>query len=126
MRHPVRIFLLAVLMVASAVAQAMPVENKWRLQFSGNAESDGVLVLAITPRGGEPRTIEIPVARRTGENAVARRVRDVLRENIGDDYKVERDDGEDVLVKRRLGRPAFNVSVVSNSIRGVRLNLDQE
>jgi hypothetical protein len=50
----------------------------------------------------------------------------VLREAIGADYKVERDDGEDVLVKRRLGRDRFNVTVVSNSIRGVRLNLDQE
>ena len=126
MRHAVHAFLFALLVLSSAAAQAMPVENKWRLQFSGNAESDGVLVLSITPRGGEARVIEIPVAHRTGENAVARRVRDVLRESVGDDYKVERDDGEDVLVKRRRGRPVFNVTVVSNSIKGVRLNLDQE
>lgn len=126
MRHAFRAFLLALLVLSSAGANAMPVENKWRLQFSGNAESDGVLVLSITPRGGEARVIEIPVARRTGENAVARRVRDVLREAVGDDYKVERDDGEDVLVKRRRGRAVFNVTVVSNSIKGVRLNLDQE
>ena len=126
MRRALRPVLLLLLLLAGAWAQAMPLENKWRLQFSGNAESEGVLVLSITPRGGEARVIEITVAHRTGENAVARRVRDVLREAVGDDYKVERDDGEDVLVKRRFGRPVFNVTVVSNSIKGVRINLDQE
>ena len=82
--------------------------------------------LAITPSHGEPVTVPIEVASGTRENRVAKRVVDVLREAIGADYKVERDDGEDVLVKRRLGRDRFNVTVVSNAIRGVRLNLDQE
>lgn len=118
---------LAVLaLAASSLAQALPLENKWRLQFSGNARSDGTLVLTITPGGGEPVTVPIEVASGTRENRVAKRVVEVLREAIGADYKVERDDGEDVLVKRRLGRDRFNVTVVSNTIRGVRLNLDQE
>lgn len=118
---------LAVLaLAASSLLQAAPLENKWRLQFSGNARSDGTLVLAITPRSGGTVTVPIEVASGTRENMVAKRVVDVLREAIGADYKVERDDGEDVLVKRRLGRDRFNVTVVSNSIRGVRLNLDQE
>lgn len=113
-------------LAASSLLQAAPLENKWRLQFSGNARSDGTLVLTITPSGGAPVTVPIEVASGTRENRVAKRVVDVLREAIGADYKVERDDGEDVLVKRRLGRDRFNVTVVSNSIRGVRLNLDQE
>jgi hypothetical protein len=113
-------------LAASSLLQAVPLENKWRLQFSGNARSDGTLVLAITPSHGEAVTVPIQVAAGTRENRVAKRVVDVLREAIGADYKVERDDGEDVLVKRRLGRDRFNVTVVSNSIRGVRLNLDQE
>jgi hypothetical protein len=114
------------LLMCSFAVQAAPTENKWRLQFSGNAESNGVLVLAITPKGGEQILVEVPVKDRTGENAVARQVRDVLRAQVGKDYKVERDDGEDVLVKRRSGRPVFSVEVVSNSIRGVRLSLDRE
>jgi len=116
----------ALALAASSLLHAAPLENKWRLQFSGNARSDGTLVLAITPSGGAPVTVPIEVASGTRENMVAKRVVDVLREAIGTDYKVERDDGEDVLVKRRLGRDRFNVTVVSNSIRGVRLNLDQE
>ena len=114
------------LLLVPAWLSAAPLENKWRLQFSGSARSDGVLVLAITPKDGDTETVEIPVADGTRENRVARTVRDALRAAIGDDFKVEVDDGEDVLVKRRFGRPRFNVTVVSNSIRNVRLNLDQE
>ena len=121
-----RALVLAALLLAASAVQAAPIENKWRLQFSGNAESQGVLVLAFTPKDGAPTEVPIEVAHRTSENGVARRVCDVLREAIGADYRIEVDDGEDVLVKRRLGRPRFNVQVISNSIKGVRLNLDQE
>ena len=109
-----------------ALVAAMPIENKWRLQFSGNARSDGTLVLALTPKGGAATTVPIALRAGTRENNVARAVRDALRSAIGTDYRVEVDDGEDVLVKRRLGRTRFNVSVISNDVRGVRLNLDQE
>lgn len=57
---------------------------------------------------------------------MAKNVRHALNTAIGGDSRIEVDDGEDVLVKRRFGRPRFNVTVVSNSIRGVRLNLDHE
>jgi hypothetical protein len=121
-----RLNVLLILLLLPALTHAAPIENKWRLQFSGNAESSGTLVLAFTPKDGASTEVPVEVEHRTSENGVARRVRDVLREAIGENYRVEVDDGEDVLVKRRRGRPRFNVSVVSNSIKGVRLNLDQE
>lgn len=107
-------------------ASAEPVENKWRLEFSGNAESDGRIVLAITPRGGARREVAVDIARGTGENRVARTVMRALRDAVGDDYHVEVDDGEDVLVKRRRGRPVFNVTVVEIGVKGVRIDPDQE
>lgn len=122
MRIPI---LLSLLLVAAA-SPAAPLENKWRLQFSGNAESSGTLVLAFTPKDGAPTAVDIAIEDGTSENGVARRVREALREAIGEDYRVEVDDGEDVLVKRRWGRPRFNVELVDNSVDGVRLNLDQE
>jgi hypothetical protein len=121
-----RLILPTFLLLLADIAQAAPIENKWRLQFSGNAESSGELVLAFTPKDGAATEVRVEVEHRTSENGVARRVRDVLREAIGEDYRVEVDDGEDVLVKRRLGRPRFNVTLVNNSVEGVRLNLDQE
>ena len=121
-----RLILPTFLLLLAGIAQAAPIENKWRLQFSGNAESSGELVLAFTPKDGAATEVRVEVEHRTSENGVARRVRDALREAIGENYRIEVDDGEDVLVKRRWGRPRFNVSLVSNSVEGVRLNLDQE
>ncbi len=117
---------LFVALLAPALAAAMPLENKWRLQFSGGAESDGTLELVLTPNGQAPRRIVVAIRAGTGENGVARRLRDALREAAGDSYKAELDDGEDVLVKRRLGRPRFNIALAESSVRGVRINFDQE
>ena len=41
----------ATLLATALAAQASP-SNKWRLQFSGGADSDGTIVLRITPKGG--------------------------------------------------------------------------
>ena len=63
----------------------------------------------------------------TSENNVAKQIVSILREQLPEDgYHVERDDGEDVLLKKRMGAANFELSVVSNSVEGVRLNLDRE
>lgn len=121
-----RIVIALVALIIPFAAASLPIENKWRLQFSGNARSDGIVSLVITPKDGDPSHVNVPVRAGTRENNVARAVRDALRSAIGKDYKVEVDDGEDVLVKRRLGRQRFSVSVASITVRGVRVNLDQE
>lgn len=118
---------LAVLLVSAAAAAQARDSNKWRLEFSGGADSDGVIVLRITPRGGEPITAEIPIADGTGENKVAKTVVNGLQQQLPQDrYHVERDDGEDVLIKKRFGEENFSVDIVSNSVKGVRINPDRE
>lgn len=113
------------LMLASATASA-ETENKWRLEFSGDAESAGHLTLALAPEGEPAVTVTVPIADDTDENEVASLVANQLRLQVGDAYVVERDDGEDVLVKRRAGEKKFSVALVENTVDGVRLNLDQE
>lgn len=119
-------FALASLLALSALT-ASAAENKWRMQFSGNAESDGSVDITVTPKGDEPPVVvSIPVTKGTSENGVARAVRDGLRAGLPKGYKVERDDGEDVLVKRRMGTARFTLKVTGNTVKGVRVNLDQE
>jgi hypothetical protein len=43
-----------------------------------------------------------------------------------DDYKVEKDDGEDVLVKARGDTPRFALVLISNNVKSVRIRLDKE
>jgi hypothetical protein len=109
-----------------ATAEARP-SNKWRLQFSGGADSDGTITLLISPLGGEPIRAEIAITDGTGENAVAKAVVAGLREQLpSDGYHVERDDGEDVLVKKRRGAADFEIEVVANTVKGVHINRDRE
>jgi hypothetical protein len=116
----------AVLLVATLAVQASP-SNKWRLQFSGGADSDGTIVLRITPKGGTPIEASIDVEDGTGENAVAKTVVKGLKAQLPEDgYHVERDDGEDVLIKKRHGAANFDLEIVSNTVKGVRINPDRE
>ena len=48
-----------------------------------------------------------------------------LQDEAGDATAI-RPFGEDVLVKRRWGRPLFEVSLVSSTVKDVRINFDRE
>lgn len=101
--------------------------NKWRLEFSGNAESSGTIVIEVQPEGGETIRAEIQVAMDRSENEVAKRVVTVLEALLPEEtYNVERDDGEDVLVKKRMGEENFALRIISNSVQGVRIELEKE
>jgi len=115
---------LAALVATAAFARP---SNKWRIQCSEGAKSDGVIVFHLQPEGGVVQVIEVSVTRGTGENAVARRIRDVFREQLSPQhYHVEIDDGEDVLVKKKGNTPNFDLRVESNSVKAVRINVDRE
>lgn len=117
---------LIALLLSSALVMASP-SNKWRLQFSGNAHSDGVIVVKLTPVGGQPITVPIAIAAKTSENRVAKIVVETLRESLpADAFHVERDDGEDVLIKKRHKAASFDLEIVSNSIEHVRVRPDRE
>ena len=111
---------------APGVATAKP-SNKWRLQFSGGADSDGVITIQLLPIGGEPLEASTEISDNTGENAVAKAVTKSLKKQLPSDvYHVERDDGEDVLIKRRRGNPNLDVKILSNTVKGVRIRPDRE
>ena len=114
------------LALVATLALAAGTHNKWRLQFSGDAEAAGRIVLQLAPAEGEPMTANVDIVQGRAENAVARDVRDALRAQVGQRYHVEVDDGEDVLVKKHRGQPDFVVTVVENSVQGVRIVLDEE
>ena len=129
-RNPVSILRLAMLAVALLFAATSAVakpSNKWRVEFSGGADSDGTIVLRLTPIGGTPIEGSIDIEDGTGENHVAKAVVEGLKAQLPEeDYHVERDDGEDVLIKKKHGAANFDLEIVSNTVKGVRINLDRE
>jgi hypothetical protein len=101
--------------------------NKWRLQFSGNAESDGEIVLKLIPKEGEPVQTTTPIKKGTSENNVAKELVKSLKAQLDKKvYHVERDDGEDVLVKKKYGAKDFGIEIVALTVKNVRISPRKE
>jgi hypothetical protein len=116
--------LLLALIVPSLAAQAAG-SNKWRLQFSGAAESAGEMVFEVVPSGQPPVRVVAVIERNDGENRVARKVKTAIDRQAGKWVDAELDDGEDVLVKRHFFR-RFSIRLLSSTVKDVRINFDRE
>jgi hypothetical protein len=106
-----------------AVALAEPA-GKWRIAFDHWAEQDGALVLRIAPLEGDPIEVSAAIRRNTSKVSAAKLVSVALEAQLGEGYKVEFDDGPEVLVKRRGDTPKFEISVV-NSTTGLVVSAEE-
>ena len=101
--------------------------NKWRIQVSEGAKSTGELVFRISPEGQAAMDVSIGIVEGARENKIAAVIRDGLRAQLPEDsYKIEKDDGEDVLIKRRGDAPRFALALISSTVKSVRIRLDKE
>ena len=113
-------------MSPAAPAPALHYSNKWRLQVSEGANNDGVMHFRLTPKDQAPIDIRVPLEDGRGEDGCARDIRDAFKAALDKKvYKVEVDDEEDVLVKRRTG-PTFSIELVESTVKGTRINFDRE
>jgi len=118
-RIALRLASCAALLMVALQAQADPA-SKWRIEFDHYARDAGELVLRIQPeKGGAPIDVTTKIAEAKSENQAADILRDSLRAALGKAYKIEVDDGEDVIIKRTGKTPKFEVVLVSNSINGL-------
>jgi hypothetical protein len=119
---------LPMLLAAGAyAADSPPRSNKWRLEVSGDAESDGVMKFRVVPKDGAPVDVTATIEDGRSENGVARDIREAFQAQLPKGgYSVETDDGEDVLIKKDLGEPDFSVELVSSTVEDVRVGLDRE
>jgi hypothetical protein len=110
-----------------AVAEeALKLSNKWRIAVSEGANSDGNIVFRVTPDQGTPTDVSVAIKNGRGENNVASDIRTALKQGLDKKvYKVEVDDGEDVLVKKRKG-PNFELKLVESTVKSVRINIEKE
>ena len=112
--------------LVAAPASAKP-SNKWRIEVREGANSDGGIVFRVEPVGGQPMEVRVAVKDGTRENAVARTIRDAMEAQLPKDgYHVEVDDGEDVLVKAKGGAGDFDLNLIDNTVKSVRIDLDRE
>jgi hypothetical protein len=122
---PARLAIALLLLVAAAGADAKP-SNKWRIKCNSTAKATGEVVLSIEPEGGTPIEVVIEIPAGTSENSAAVFIRDALSKRLKETHKVERDDWEDVLVKKRYGEPDFDLILEDNTVEGLDLKLREE
>lgn len=112
--------------LAEEPAPRPSLSNKWRLEVSGGANSDGTMLFRVTPDQGAPVDVTVTIDDGRGENAVAGDIRDALKKALdGKTYKVEVDDGEDVLVKKKKG-PDFAIELVQSTVRNTKVHIEKE
>ena len=115
-----------VLLSCIAAGAAVAGSNKWRLQVSGGAESDGTITMTLALDDGQKLPVNVAIKKGTGENAVAKQIRDALRAQASACCQFEVDDGEDVLVKKKRGQPDLDVVDIQVNVQGVRISKDRE
>lgn len=120
-----RIVVALLLLAIAAGADAKP-DNKWRIKCNGSTRTGGEVVLSIEPEGGKPVEVVIAIPAGTSENAAAVIIRNALKVPLKDTHKVERDDWEDVLVKKRYKQPDFELILQDNTAQGLSIKVKDE
>ena len=116
----------ATVLAGTAIAKDVKPSHAWRIEISESANSDGTIRFAVTPVGGEMTTVEVPIKNGRAENNVAKDVRDGFKSALPAEYKVEVDDGEDVLIKAKTPMPKFTVALVDSSVKSVHIHVETE
>jgi len=116
----------AILAGTAAIAADAKASHRWRIEVSEGANSNGTIRFAVTPVGGESKTIEVPIKNGRGENHIAQDISKALKAGLSAEYSVEVDDGEDVLVKTKAPMPKFTVALVDSSVKSVRIHVQTE
>lgn len=111
---------------ATALAGDLKLSNKWRVEVSEGAHNAGTILFRVTPKDGQPVDVTVAIKEGRGENGVAQDIRDAFRATLDKDaYHAETDDGEDVLLKKKMG-PDFELKFVESDIKGTRINVEKE
>ena len=111
---------------AQAAAPNLKYSNKWRIEVKEGANNDGVARFRVTPKGGTPVDVTVNIKDGRSENGVASDVKNAFKAALDKKaYKVEGDDFEDVLVKKKSG-PEFSIELIESTLKGTHFDLERE
>jgi hypothetical protein len=118
----------AALLAAAAQAQDGQLGGSYfeeaKITVNERARADGYMRVRVRPENGESREATIAVPKRMSENDIARSLADALEVALDDDYKVDKDAGEHVKI-RKAKRDVANFAVeISFSAPGFTVILD--
>jgi hypothetical protein len=115
----------AVLAAAAGMAQADPAA-KWRIQFGSSAYDDGTITFRIAPAGGTAVDVETRITKSSSAGRVASAVKDSLKASLGEGYKLETGDGQDVIIRAKGETPKFEVTLAGSTLAGLNVRFKKE
>jgi hypothetical protein len=113
----------------AVIADGAKVElsNKWRIKVDGKAAAEGSVVFRITPKEGTPIDVTVPIQKGMSDNQAAKAIVEAFKLYLPKDgFKFERDDGEDVLLKKAGKTPNFTLEIVSSTALNLDLKVKKE
>lgn len=110
----------------AAVSPDLKYSNKWRIEVKEGANNDGVARFRVTPKDGTPVEVTVNIRDGRSENGVASDVKNAFKAALDKKlFRIEGDDFEDVLVKKRSG-PDFSIELVESTLKGTHFDLERE
>ncbi len=117
------------LLAASFACGAAPASASGPLQIevTGGADRQGEIVFSFAEDGAEAIRIPVSIPKGTPENNVARRIRKELRRALSkNDYGIELEGGETVLLSGKGHAKRFVVHLVRNTVDGTEISIARE
>jgi len=115
------------LMRDDGVPRSQRPSNKWQITFYETAQSDGSVDLLLSPVGGDPESVSVPVALHQTNKQIAAVAAGVLAKGLGGRYEVRADRGAGVHIRKaNRKQPDFALTVVRLTAQSVKVDLDRE
>jgi hypothetical protein len=117
---------------AAAAAPATPAKklsytDDYRISVDEDADSDGVIVFRVTPKGGAAQDITVTIKNGTGENDVARAIKKAFEEQLGTkEQSIEMEDGENVIIERSMGTKDISLLLISSTVKGPTIKVHRD
>ena len=123
-----RPWLAAVLVAYGAMATAADEPlNAWRIDCEGSADAYGQVVLSFSEDDGAITRIPVAIPNDTPDNKIARRIRQELRQFLPkDDYEIDIDGGETVVVIAFDPARRFEIRLQQNTVPGTEIIVVRE
>ena len=124
----IRPLLVALLVAFGAPATAADdPRNAWIIECKGAADAHGQIVLLYSEDEGATTRIPVAIPNDTPENNIARRIRQELRQFLQqDDYELDIDGGETVVVIARDPAKRFEIQLQQNTVPGTEIIVVRE
>ena len=113
--------------VAAAPAKKLSYTDDYRIEVNHDADSDGVIIFRVTPKGGTPQDVTVNVKEGTSENSVAREIKKAFEQQLGTKQQsIEMEDGENVIIERSMGNEDISLVLVSSTVMGVTVKVQRD